>query len=49
MLWTLSAILIVLWALGLISNYSMGGYLHILLVIAAIVVLLRFIQGRRGR
>jgi hypothetical protein len=49
MLWTLSVILLVLWALGLVSNYTMGGYLHVLLVIAVIVVLLRIIQGRRGR
>ena len=49
MLWTLSVILLVLWALGLVSNNTMGGYLHILLVIAVIVVLLRLIQGRRAR
>lgn len=49
MLWTLSVILLVLWALGLVSNYTMGGFLHILLVIAVIVVLLRLIQGRRAR
>lgn len=49
MLWTLSVILVVLWALGLVSNYTMGGFLHILLVIAVIVVALRLIQGRRGR
>ncbi len=49
MLWTLSVILLVLWALGLVSNYTMGGFLHILLVIAVIVVLLRIIRGRRGR
>jgi hypothetical protein len=49
MLWTISVILIILWALGLISNYTMGGFVHILLVIAVIVVLLNLIQGRRGR
>jgi hypothetical protein len=49
MLWTISVILIILWALGLISNYTMGGFVHILLVIAIIVVLLNLIQGRRGR
>ena len=48
MLWTVSVILLVLWALGLVSHYTMGGFLHILLVIAVIVVLLRIIQGRRG-
>ncbi len=49
MLWTISVILIILWALGLVSNYTMGGYVHILLVIAVIVVLLTLIQGRRRR
>lgn len=49
MLWTISVILIVLWALGLISNYTMGGFIHLLLVIAIVVVLLNVIQGRRRR
>jgi hypothetical protein len=49
MLWTISVILIILWALGLITNYTMGGFVHVLLVIAVIVVLLNLIQGRRGR
>jgi hypothetical protein len=49
MLWTIAVILIILWALGLITNYTMGGFVHILLVIAVIVVLLNLIQGRRGR
>ena len=49
MLWTISVILIILWLLGLVSNYTMGGYVHILLVIAVIVVLLNLIQGRRRR
>jgi hypothetical protein len=49
MLWTIAVILIVLWALGLISSYTMGGFIHILLVIAVIVVLLNVIQGRRSR
>ena len=48
MLWTIALIMIILWALGLISNYTMGGFIHILLVIAVIVVLLNIIQGRRG-
>lgn len=48
MLWTISVILIILWALGLISSYTMGGFIHLLLVIAIIVVLLNIIQGRRG-
>ncbi|MCB2180532.1 MAG: lmo0937 family membrane protein [Desulfurivibrio sp.] len=47
MLWTIAVILIVLWALGLVSSYTMGGFIHILLVIAVIVVLLNIIQGRR--
>lgn len=47
MLWTLSIILLVLWALGLISSNTMGGYIHLLLVIAIVMVLVRIIQGRR--
>jgi hypothetical protein len=47
MLWTLGVILLVLWALGLISGYTMGGVIHLLLVIALIVVAVQFIQGRR--
>ena len=45
MLWTLAIILVVLWLLGLISSYTMGGFIHILLVIAIVVVLVRVIQG----
>ena len=48
MLWTIAVILIVLWLLGLVSSYTMGGFIHILLVIAVIVVLLNIIGGRRG-
>ncbi len=47
MLWTLCVILIVLWLLGLVTSYTMGGLIHILLVIAIIVVLVRVIQGRK--
>jgi len=47
MLWTIAVVLIVLWLLGLITAYTMGGFIHVLLVIAIIVVLLRVIQGRR--
>jgi hypothetical protein len=47
MLWTIAVVLIILWALGLVSSYTMGGFIHILLVIAVIVVLLNIIQGRR--
>ena len=47
MLWTISVILLVLWVLGLVSDYTMGGFIHILLVIAIVVVLVRIIQGRK--
>ena len=47
MLWTIAIILIVLWAVGLVSSYTIGGFIHILLVLAIIVVLIRVIQGRR--
>jgi len=47
MLWTIGIILLVLWALGLVSGYTMGGFVHPLLVIALIVVAVQFIQGRR--
>ncbi|MDY7092345.1 MAG: lmo0937 family membrane protein [Acidobacteriota bacterium] len=47
MLWTLIAILLILWLLGLIGGYTFGGILHILLVVAVIVLLVRLIQGRR--
>ena len=46
MLWTIAVILMVLWLLGLVSNYTMGGFIHLLLVIAIIVVLIRIIRGR---
>jgi hypothetical protein len=48
MLWTICVILIVLWLVGMVSSYTMGGLIHILLVIAIIVVLVNVIQGRRG-
>jgi len=47
MLWTIFGILLVLWMLGLVSGYTIGGFIHILLVIAVVVVLIRIIQGRR--
>jgi hypothetical protein len=47
MLWTIALILAVLWVLGLVSSYTVGGFIHILLVLAVIVVLIRLIQGRR--
>jgi hypothetical protein len=48
MLWTICVILIVLWLLGMVSSYTMGGLIHILLVIAIIVVLVNVISGRRS-
>lgn len=47
MLWTIVLILVVLWALGMVSAYTMGGLIHVLLVVAIIVVLVRVIQGRK--
>lgn len=47
MLMTIAIILIILWLLGLVSTYTMGGFIHILLVIAIVVILVQFIQGRR--
>jgi hypothetical protein len=47
MLWTIAVIMLVLWLLGLITSYTMGGFIHILLVIAIVVVLMRVIRGRR--
>lgn len=47
MLWTIAIILIVLWLLGIVTSTTVGGFIHVLLVIAIIIVLLRLIQGRR--
>jgi hypothetical protein len=47
MLWTIAVILMVLWLLGLVTGYTMGYFIHILLVVAIVVVLVRVIQGRR--
>ena len=47
MLWTIAVVLIILWMLGLVTGYTMGYFIHILLVIAIIIVLVRIIQGRR--
>jgi len=47
MLWTIAVVMLVLWALGMISSYTMGGFVHLLLVVAIIAVLIRLIQGRR--
>lgn len=48
MLYTIAVILIVLWLLGLVSSYTMGGFVHALLVIAIIIVVINFLQGRRA-
>ena len=48
MLWTIAGVLAVLWLLGLVSSYTMGGFIHILLVLAIVVVLINVIQGRRA-
>ncbi len=47
MLWTIAVVLVILWLLGLVSGYTMGNFIHILLVIAIVIVLVRVIQGRR--
>ena len=46
MLWTIAIILLVLWLLGMVSSYTMGGFIHILLILAIVAVLVRLIQGR---
>jgi hypothetical protein len=47
MLYTIAVVLLILWALGLVSSYTIGGFIHVLLVIAVVVILLRVISGRR--
>jgi len=47
MLWTIAVILVVLWALGMVTSYTMSGFVHILIVLAIVAVLIRVIQGRR--
>jgi len=47
MLWTIFVILLILWLLGVVSSYTLGGFIHLLLVIAIVVLLIRIIQGRR--
>ena len=47
MLWTIAVVLVVMWLLGMITSYTMSGFIHILLVVALVVVLVRVIQGRR--
>jgi hypothetical protein len=46
MLWTIAVLLLILWLLGMVSSYTMGGFIHILLVVAIVAVLIRLIQGR---
>ena len=48
MLWTIAVILVVLWLLGLVSSYTMGGFIHVLLVIAIVAVLVNLIRGRKS-
>ena len=47
MLYTIAVVLVILWLLGLVSSYTMGGFIHVLLVIAVIVIILRLISGRK--
>ena len=47
MLWTICVVLLLLWALGLATSYTLGGFIHILLVVALIMVIIRVVQGRR--
>jgi hypothetical protein len=48
MIWTIFVVLLALWLLGLVTSYNPGGFIHILVVVAIVMVLIRFIQGRRG-
>jgi hypothetical protein len=48
MLWTIAVVLVILWLLGLVSSYTMGGFIHILLVIAIVVILIRVIGARKA-
>ena len=47
MLWTIAMLLLIMWLLGMVSSYTLGGFIHILLVLAILTVLIRIIQGRR--
>jgi len=47
MLWTIAVVLVVLWALGLVTSYTLGGFVHVLLVLALAVMAIRIIQGRK--
>jgi hypothetical protein len=48
MLWTIFVVLLVLWLLGLVSSYTLGGFIHLLLVLAVIVLVINLVSGRRG-
>jgi hypothetical protein len=48
MLWTIFVMLLILWLLGLISSYTLGGYIHLLLVVALVVLVINLLRGRRG-
>lgn len=48
MLWTIVVILLVLWLLGIVSSYTLGGFIHLLLVLAVIIIVINLIQGRRA-
>ncbi len=47
MLWTIFVILLILWLLGMVSSYTLGGFIHILLLVAVVILLIRIIEGRR--
>jgi len=47
MLWTIAAILLILWILGLVTSFTLGGFIHVLIVIAVIVVIIKLVQGKR--
>ena len=47
MLWTIAVILVILWLLGLVTSYTLGGFIHLLLIIAIIVILIRLIKGQK--
>ena len=48
MLWTIFVVLLVLWLLGVVSSYTLGGFIHVLLVVAVILLILQLVQGRRA-
>ena len=47
MLWTIAVVLVILWLLGLVSSYTMGGFIHVLLVVAVVILIIRLVSGRR--